>query len=548
MHVSESRATRVDRFTRHRWARVRPLLNGDGPAGSLALVVALTGLGMALRLAVAGQSLFADELSTYWIVSTNGLSGVVSTVHTDAEISPPLYFVAAWLTTRIDLAPELLRAPSLLAGGAAIPLTYLLGLRTVGRGAALVASTLTALSPFMIFYSAEARGYELAIALVLLSTLALLTAAEDGGRARWWVVYAACSCAAVYTHYTTVFALGAQLLWVLWAHPRSRRSALVANAGAVVAFLPWMTGLIRDFRSPTTDILDALSPLSLDTVRISLEHWSVGYPYAFPNTALRYFPGVPGLVLLVLGVGIGILGVFAVNRSGGRRDFLLAHLDRRWLLVLALALATPLGELLVSLVGTNLLGTRNLAVSWPAFSVLLAAVVSTGPGRLRTAASALVIASFAIGAVRMLEPRFQRPEYEGVARLIDRTAVPGDVVIDGAKISPGPVTGLDAALDRPHDILRVGMPQQRDHPFALSDPVPPVEDVASQAVATSGGRRIFVVSSDALSAAGAPPERPLADRIVAALPPSYRLTETRTYPGILGLTVLVYAQRTSPGR
>ena len=45
----------------------------------------------------------------------------------------------------------MLRAPSFLAGVAAIPLVYLLGARTVGRAAALVAAAITALSPFMIF-------------------------------------------------------------------------------------------------------------------------------------------------------------------------------------------------------------------------------------------------------------------------------------------------------------------------------------------------------------------------------------------------------------
>src|SRR5215218_3094953 len=98
-----------------------------GPRTPLLVVAALTALGLGLRLALLGQSLFADELSTWRIVSTHGLGGVVSTVHSDAEITPPLYFVLAWLTTRLDLTPELLRAPSFLAGVAAIPLVYLLG-------------------------------------------------------------------------------------------------------------------------------------------------------------------------------------------------------------------------------------------------------------------------------------------------------------------------------------------------------------------------------------------------------------------------------------
>ena len=114
---------------------------------------------MALRLAVAYQSLFADELSTRWVVAGHSLGDVISIVHTDAEITPPLSFVASWLATRVALTPELLRAPSLVAGAVTIPLVYAVGVRTVGRRAAIVAAALTALSPFMVYYSAEARGY-----------------------------------------------------------------------------------------------------------------------------------------------------------------------------------------------------------------------------------------------------------------------------------------------------------------------------------------------------------------------------------------------------
>jgi hypothetical protein len=56
----------------------------------------------------------------------------------------------------------------------------------------------------LIFYSAEARGYALAVVLVILSTLALLAALADR-RVRWWVADAALPCAAMCTHYTAAF-------------------------------------------------------------------------------------------------------------------------------------------------------------------------------------------------------------------------------------------------------------------------------------------------------------------------------------------------------
>ena len=148
-------------------------------AALLALAIAA---GLALRLVVLQQSSFGDELSTYWIVGDHsGLAGVWDVVHSDAEITPPLYFLAAKLTTGIHFSPEMLRLPSLIAGVLSIPLTYLVGLRTIGRRAALLAAALVALSPFLIYYSTEARGYQLAIALLLARPSA--AAGGGGGRA-----------------------------------------------------------------------------------------------------------------------------------------------------------------------------------------------------------------------------------------------------------------------------------------------------------------------------------------------------------------------------
>ena len=243
------------------------------------IVAALTAVGVALRLAVAHQSLFADELSTRYLIAGRGLDDVVSIVHTDAEITPPLYFVASWLTTRIDFSPELLRAPSLIAGALTIPLVYLLGLRTVGHRAALVAAALTTFSPFMIYYSAEARGYGLMMVLVLGSTLCLLNAVEDGRSRWWWAAYAACTCAAVYTHYTSVFALsGSSHGSCGRTRPRAgRRSSATADRGRrlpAVALGPQGGPGLADDRHP----VGAVSRSIFGYVKSSLVHWAIGVP------------------------------------------------------------------------------------------------------------------------------------------------------------------------------------------------------------------------------------------------------------------------------
>jgi len=122
-------------------------------------VSALTLVGFLIRLANFDQSLLGDELSTYWIIHGHSLGDVLSSVHSNDEITPPLYFILGWLSLKIGSDPEWVRLPSLLAGTATIPLIYVLGARTVGRAAGLVACAVFAFSPFMIYYSDEARSY-----------------------------------------------------------------------------------------------------------------------------------------------------------------------------------------------------------------------------------------------------------------------------------------------------------------------------------------------------------------------------------------------------
>ena len=508
-----------------------------------AVVAALTLLGAVLRLRLSGQSLFADELSTWWIVEGRSLRGVVATVATDAEITPPLYFALAWFGRRLGDAPELLRAPSWIAGIALIPLVYAVGERTVGRPAALVAAALTTFGPFAIYYAADARGYALMMAAVVLSTLAMLLAV-DSGRRRWWVVHGVAVAAGVLSHYTSVFAFAAQLGWVLWAHPEARRSALAATAGAVALFSPWTGGLLADLDSPTTQILAALSPFTWASVRFSLTHWVIGYPAAIAF-GLGDFPGVAAVGLLVLAAVLAAGGsaARALRTSGGPRA---AGVDRRVVLIVLLALSGPGATALLDPLGVHLFSVRNLAASWPAAALAFAALLVAPRRRVAVAAVAIALAAFAVAAVQLSHPRFANPDYAGAAGFVDRQAGPRDVVIDATgELSPGPATGLDVVLERPHRVLRAAAPEVRDRPFGFFDPVVRLPDAIRRAVAEAGANRVLLVSTrfpPSVVEAQIANERARARRD-ARFPASHRLVDRRTFPGVLGVEVRVYAPR-----
>ena len=142
-------------------------------SGRLKAIAGITLLGLALRVAGLGQSLYGDELYTYRALVDHGLGDALRSVYR-TEDTPPLFFVLAWAAAKAGDPTLWLRVPSLVLGTAAIPLTYLIGLRTVGRSGALIGAALLALAPFAVFYAGEARAYATLVFFVALSTLALL--------------------------------------------------------------------------------------------------------------------------------------------------------------------------------------------------------------------------------------------------------------------------------------------------------------------------------------------------------------------------------------
>src|SRR4029079_8309879 len=208
------------------------------PATTAILLGAFVALALALRLPSFSGALWADELATNYVVHGFGTGGLFSILLHGREVTPPIFFLLTWLVKGVDGA-EGLRIVSMLAGLASIPLNYLVGGRTVGQLPAFVGAALVALSPFQIFYSTEARAYELLMFTCLVATFALLQALSTN-RTSWWVAYGLSVAVAMYTHYVSIFVLFVLFAWAFFAHPDTRRPLLLSNLGAALLFAPWI--------------------------------------------------------------------------------------------------------------------------------------------------------------------------------------------------------------------------------------------------------------------------------------------------------------------
>jgi hypothetical protein len=200
-------------------------------------------VGAALRLAIASQSLWYDEISALLSFALEG-PGVAFGSYAVPTNHVPMT-LAVWLSvTLLGSIDELVvRLPAILAGIAAIPAAFALGVALrdarLGRALAIVA----ALAPIAVLESAEARGYAFVVLGSTVAALALARASRSGASGDFILFALACAFAA-------------------WAHP----------VAILLPFAAGLTGLLRDRRLAVAALLAGtlaavlLSPLLGDVL------------------------------------------------------------------------------------------------------------------------------------------------------------------------------------------------------------------------------------------------------------------------------------------
>jgi len=230
-------------------------MNTHSSIRKFAALYILLWLTFGLRLAGIGrESLWRDEVDSIrfaaeiWATLAESETlpaamGELAGYLTRPGWNGPLYFLAMepWLQLagRSELA---LRFPSALAGLTVVALSYVLGARLLGTTAGRLAALLTAVNPYLVWYSGEGKMYTIITALALLSTYLLLRACA-GGQRRFWMSYILVTTLIFYTHILTPLLAPVQMGLVLALHPRAVRSpAAWLSAGALT--LPYLPLLL----------------------------------------------------------------------------------------------------------------------------------------------------------------------------------------------------------------------------------------------------------------------------------------------------------------
>lgn len=203
-------------------------------------VAGLSVIGLGLRLVVE-RGLWVDEAIS--VAQARMPFGQMIESLRATDMHPPLWQVIQWVTVRLLGFSELaVRAPAIVAGTLLIPLLYVAGRDLFERRAGLVAATLGTASPFIVWYSQEARMYTLFMLLALLAIWMQVRAVRHG-RGIDWTIYTLATIALLWTHYFAVLHVVVQqsafaaVLWHRRRDPSVRRYALAwaASLAAILA-------------------------------------------------------------------------------------------------------------------------------------------------------------------------------------------------------------------------------------------------------------------------------------------------------------------------
>lgn len=177
------------------------------------ILLFLTLIGAFLRFYHLGyNSLWLDEASTYTF-ATLSIPGIWQAT-TSGEFNPPLFYWIEHLMLTIGNNETVLRFIPALAGVLTIPLVYLAGKEFIDRNVGLIAAAICTFSPFLLYYSQEARAYSLALFFVAFALIFFFRALKSDGMQNW-LVFGVLSALALWSHFYAMVVIGALVLYAL---------------------------------------------------------------------------------------------------------------------------------------------------------------------------------------------------------------------------------------------------------------------------------------------------------------------------------------------
>ena len=338
-------------------------------------------LGALLRFyGLSSESLWLDELSTFRAGSYPTISQMISQ-WAAPNVHPPAYYIIIWILQKLWTDSEfVLRLPSAVAGVLAIPAIFLLGKKLFSHREGLIAAGLLAVLWCPVFYSQEAKAYQILLLFVIIATFFWMDILRDLSRGIAFPTskaypYAVTAVICCYLNYSGLYLILLQLVAsvAFAARKPDRRRVRRIYLTVCILYLPWLPWMLWQFICSHRMVAWIPQPSASHFLKflsfISIGHYDAS---TIHNLAIFAF-----LVLLGFLIIKETRRTRAVADSSRLRQFLLSSQG-----ILLLWLALPFLILfIVSLLIRPIITERYLIISLPAAYLLLARSLTALPLR-----------------------------------------------------------------------------------------------------------------------------------------------------------------------
>ncbi|MGO9196786.1 MAG: hypothetical protein ACLQK4_06630 [Acidimicrobiales bacterium] len=386
-------------------------------------LTAFCAVALALTMADLGaRSLWVDELHTAFVAASRGRSLWDASTFDGGNMLAYYAFMNLWVHV-FGTSPVALRLPSAIAGAGLVPVGYLLGRRSGGMKPGAAAALLLAVSPPLVVWAQQARGYSIAVVGVGLAWLALLRARALPSVPRL-CLFVALSVACTYELLTASLVVAAGLLWLFFGTSERRLQLQTLACGAAYAICCVPLALVVH-RSGVSGQVAWVAPPDLGSARaIAGELVGGSVPDFYPSHLANY-----GLAAIVIASALFALAVSLRARTSGR-DEALGHrrmysIEAGYLLWLLLPVA--LAWLVSEATGDSIFGSSFLLPAVPGAVLLFAA----GIGRVHQhwlAVSGTVAAAALSLSVLLPVYGHSDDDWSAAARYVLASARPHDCI------------------------------------------------------------------------------------------------------------------------
>jgi 4-amino-4-deoxy-L-arabinose transferase-like glycosyltransferase len=407
-------------------------------------VLAATLAAACLRLFHLGhQSLWIDEVFSWY---SAGVGTPLAALDPLDNVHGALHgLLLHGLAGVLGDAEWVLRLPSAIAGVLTVPAMAWLGALWLGPRVAAPAAWLAAGSPFLVWYSQEARNYALLILFTVLAGGALLSM-RDRLRPGPLAGYVAASAAGLLSNPGFAFLAPLHLRWGLGAPGRRARRAALAAAVALLLgllLLPWAPSAVATWDWARLAPGRA-APAGEEALRGTTTFHALALPYAAWVFSAGYGLGPPLREMRRLGPGEALrrhapvvaagAGLFGVLGALG----LAAMARRRRLFDFALWVGVPVVVVsYFALQNFKVFHPRYVAMAAPALLLVYAvALADSSRGVRRALAAGLVLAWGLALWNHYFDPARAKDDYRGAARLVAERGARGETVVAVRAIDP----------------------------------------------------------------------------------------------------------------